>query len=95
MRVDQAGDERLLAITDEGAGVPAEHRDRIFNRVFRINEARSRERGGAGVGLAIGKWAVEIHGGRITVHEARDGGSEFRISLPLAESSPTHQQRGT
>jgi heavy metal sensor kinase len=95
MRVDRVGDEGLLAITDEGPGVPAEHRDRIFNRFFRIDEARSRERGGAGLGLAIAKWAVEIHGGRITVHEAGDGGSEFRISLPLAESSPTHQQRGT
>lgn len=95
MRVDRVGDEGLLAITDEGPGVPAEHRDRIFNRFFRIDEARSRERGGAGLGLAIAKWAVEIHGGRITVHGARDGGSEFRISLPLAESSPTHQQRGT
>ena len=95
MRVDRVGDEGLLAIADEGPGVPAEHRDRIFNRFFRIDEARSRERGGAGLGLAIAKWAVEIHGGRITVHEARDGGSEFRISLPLAESSPTHQQQGT
>lgn len=95
MRVDRVGDEGVLAITDEGPGVPAEHRDRIFNRFFRIDEARSRERGGAGLGLAIAKWAVEIHGGRITVHEARDGGSEFRISLPLAESSPTRQQRGT
>ena len=95
MRVDRVGDEGLLAITDEGPGVAAEHRDRIFNRFFRIDEARSRERGGAGLGLAIAKWAVEIHGGRISVHEARDRGSEFRISLPLAESSPAHQQRGT
>jgi heavy metal sensor kinase len=94
MRIDRVGDEGLLAITDEGPGVAAEHRDRIFNRFFRIDEARSRERGGAGLGLAIAKWAVEIHGGRITVHERRGGGSEFRIHLPLAESSPTLQQRG-
>jgi heavy metal sensor kinase len=94
MRVDRVGDEGLLAIADEGPGVPAEHRDRIFNRFFRIDEARSRERGGAGLGLAIAKWAVEIHGGRITVHEQRGRGSEFRIHLPLAESSPTLQQRG-
>lgn len=95
MRVERVGDEGLLAITDEGPGVAAEHRDRIFNRFFRIDEARSRERGGAGLGLAIAKWAVEINGGRITVHEPRDGGSEFRLSLPLAESSPALQQRGT
>jgi heavy metal sensor kinase len=94
MRVDSVGDEGLLAIADEGPGVPREHRDRIFNRFFRIDEARSRDRGGAGLGLAIAKWAVEIHGGRITVHERRGGGSEFRIHLPLAESSRTLQQRG-
>lgn len=95
IRVDRVADEGLLAIADEGPGVPTEHRDRIFHRFFRIDEARSRERGGAGLGLAIAKWAVEIHGGRITVHEPRSGGSEFRIYLPLAESSPALQQRGT
>jgi signal transduction histidine kinase len=94
MRVDRVGDEGLRAIADEGPGVPAEHRDRIFNRFFRIDEARSRERGGAGLGLAIAKWAVEIHGGRITVHEPRGAGSEFRIHLPLAESPPALQQQG-
>jgi heavy metal sensor kinase len=92
MRVGRVGDEGLLAIADEGPGVPAEHRDRIFNRFFRIDEARSRDRGGAGLGLAIAKWAVEIHGGGITVHEPRGGGSEFRIHLPLAESSPALQR---
>jgi heavy metal sensor kinase len=95
MRVDRVGDEGLLAIADQGRGVPAEHRDRIFNRFFRIDEARSRERGGAGLGLAIAKWAVEIHGGRIAVHEPQGGGSDFRIHLPLAESSPALQQHGT
>jgi heavy metal sensor kinase len=92
MRVDSGGDEGVLAIADEGPGVPPEHRDRIFNRFFRIDEARSRDRGGAGLGLAIAKWAVEIHGGGITVHEPRGGGSEFRIHLPLAESSPALQR---
>ena len=91
MRIDGLGDEGLLTIADEGPGVAPEHRDRIFNRFFRIDEARSRERGGAGLGLAIAKWAVEIHGGRITVQEPQGGGSEFRIHLPLAESSPARR----
>jgi heavy metal sensor kinase len=85
--VNRVGDEGVLAIADEGRGIPAEHRDRIFHRFFRVDEARSRDGGGAGLGLAIAKWAVEIHGGRITVKERQGGGSEFLIHLPLAESS--------
>ena len=87
--VDREANEGVLAIADEGPGVPAEHRERIFHRFFRLDEARSRDGGGAGLGLAIAKWAVEIHGGRITVNGRRSGGSEFLIHLPLAESPAT------
>ena len=68
--VHRVGAEGVLGIADQGPGIPAEHHERIFHRFFRIDEARSRERGGAGLGLAIAKWAVEIHGGRITVQRA-------------------------
>jgi signal transduction histidine kinase len=85
--VDRNTDHALLTIADEGPGVPAEHRERIFHRFFRLDEARSRDGGGAGLGLAIAKWAVEIHGGRITVNGRQGGGSEFLIQLPLVESS--------
>ena len=82
IRVQCVGDRALVAIADEGPGIPPEHRDRIFHRFFRVDEARSRDRGGAGLGLAIAKWAVDIHGGQITVQERPGGGSEFRIVLP-------------
>ena len=82
VRVQRVGDRALVAIADEGPGIPPEHRDRIFHRFFRVDEARSRDRGGAGLGLAIAKWAVDIHGGQITVQERPGGGSEFRIVLP-------------
>ena len=75
--------EAILAITDEGPGIPPGDRERIFHRFFRIDEARSREHGGAGLGLAIAKWATDIHGGRITVHDRPGGGAEFRIALPM------------
>jgi heavy metal sensor kinase len=96
IRVARVDDQGLLAIGDEGPGIPPEHRERIFHRFFRIDEARSRDRGGTGLGLAIAKWAVEIHGGQIMVDQRPDGGSEFRILLPLAGSaSETDDQKTT
>jgi signal transduction histidine kinase len=95
IRVERIGDHGLLAIGDEGPGIPSEHRERIFHRFFRIDESRSRERGGTGLGLAIAKWAIDIHGGQITVHERPRGGSEFRIRLPLAQPVDTSAGRKT
>jgi len=86
----QVGDRAVLTIADEGPGIPPEHRQRIFDRFFRVDEARSRERGGAGLGLAIATWAVDIYGGQITV-EGRGKGSEFRIVLPVVLSEPELQ----
>jgi two-component system phosphate regulon sensor histidine kinase PhoR len=88
IRVERSEARALIAIEDQGPGIPAEYRDRIFDRFFRVDPSRSRNGGGAGLGLAIAKWAVELHGGQISVHE-RPGGSEFRIVLPIgvAEAS--------
>jgi heavy metal sensor kinase len=84
LRVEPSGHEAMLAIDDEGPGIAPEHRERVFHRFFRVDEGRSRDRGGAGLGLAIAKWAVDIHGGKVTVNRGPAGGSEFRIVLPLA-----------
>lgn len=73
----------VLTVADEGSGVPAEHRKRIFDRFFRIDSARSRDRGGMGLGLAITRWAVEVNGGRISVDDGATHGSVFRIVLPM------------
>jgi heavy metal sensor kinase len=83
IRVERTDGRALIAVADHGSGVRPEHRERIFDRFFRVDESRTRNGGGAGLGLAIAKWAVEIHGGEITVHERTGGGSEFRIFLPL------------
>lgn len=83
IRVVRDDAQALMAIADEGPGIPPPHRQRIFDRFFRIDEARARDHGGAGLGLAIAKWAVEMHGGEITVDERATGGSEFRIVLPI------------
>ena len=91
IRVYPDGDNQAhLTVADEGPGIAAEDRQRIFDRFFRLDEARSRDHGGAGLGLAIAKWAVEVNGGRITVENgANRGGSVFRIVLPISTPPPT------
>jgi heavy metal sensor kinase len=74
-----------LSVADAGPGIATEHRDRVFDRFYRIDEGRSREMGGAGLGLAIARWAVEANAGEITV-DPSDAGSVFRISLPRVTS---------
>ena len=71
-----------VTVLDQGPGIAPEHRERIFDRFYRIDEGRSRDEGGAGLGLAIAKWAVEANGGRITVDAGDRGGAIFRIVLP-------------
>jgi heavy metal sensor kinase len=83
IRVDGDRGHARLTVADQGGGIPPEHRDRIFDRFYRIDEARSREMGGTGLGLAIAKWAVEANGGAIAL-ESAPAGSVFRISLPRA-----------
>ncbi|MBW8865733.1 MAG: hypothetical protein JF610_00110 [Acidobacteria bacterium] len=84
VRVRAAGGQATLAVTDNGPGITAEHRERVFDRFYRVDEARSRDAGGSGLGLSIAKWAIEANGGRISVDAATGGGSVFTIVLPLA-----------
>jgi heavy metal sensor kinase len=72
-----------VEISDQGPGIPPEHQARIFERFYRIDKARSRDMGGAGLGLAIAKWAIDVHGGSIQVECAPGGGSTFRVVLPV------------
>ena len=74
----------VLEVADRGPGIPPEHRERIFDRFYRVDESRSREQGGAGLGLALARWAAEAHGGRIELDSEAGKGSTFRIVLPPA-----------
>ena len=94
IRVARVGNQAELAIGDQGPGIPPEHRERVFHRFFRLDQSRTRDDGGAGLGLAIAKWAVEIHGGQIAVHERSGGGSEFRIIVPLAATEALRPEPG-
>jgi len=73
-----------ITVADEGPGIAPDHRQRIFDRFFRLDEARSRDSGGTGLGLAIAKWAVEVNGGQITVEGNVDRGATFRVVLPIS-----------
>ncbi|WNF29640.1 HAMP domain-containing sensor histidine kinase [Streptomyces sp. C11-1] len=71
-----------VEVRDDGAGVPEGERERIFERFVRLDDARSRDDGGAGLGLAIARDVAARHGGTLTVHRAAEGGAAFRLWLP-------------
>ena len=81
-RVD---DTAQIVVTDQGAGIPTADQDRIFERFYRVDPARSRATGGTGLGLSIVKHICENHGGDVTVWSEEGHGSTFTIRLPLAE----------
>lgn len=81
---DARGAWAVLAVADDGAGVPEAERERIFERFVRLDDARSRDDGGAGLGLAIARDVVARHGGTLTVREAAAGGACFEVRLPGA-----------
>jgi len=78
---DESG-AAVVEVIDQGPGIPEADQVRVFERFYRIDEARSREHGGAGLGLSIALWAVRAHGGRIDLRSRAGEGSTFRIVLP-------------
>ncbi|WP_105970761.1 sensor histidine kinase [Streptomyces geranii] len=73
----------LLAVADDGDGVPEGDRERVFERFVRLDDARSRDDGGAGLGLAIARDVAVRHGGTLTVRDAPTGGALFELRLPV------------
>jgi heavy metal sensor kinase len=76
------GSQVTVEIQDHGPGIPPEDQDRVFERFYRVDKARGRKSGGAGLGLSIAKWAVEAHGGSIGLDSVSGQGCTFRITLP-------------
>ena len=74
----------IVRVVDDGIGIPLESQSRIFERFYRVDRARSRDRGGTGLGLAIVKHVVELHGGEIDLESELGRGSTFTIRLPYA-----------
>jgi len=76
-----------LSVADHGPGLRAEDRERIFEPFYRADPSRSRDSGGAGLGLSIVNAVVLAHGGRVQVKETNGGGATFEVQLPLASDS--------
>ena len=80
----RAGDHVTLEVTDTGDGIPEQDRDRVFERFYRVDKARSRAAGGTGLGLSLVRHATERHGGTVSLHSEVGVGSTFRVELPVA-----------
>jgi two-component system sensor histidine kinase SenX3 len=76
-----------ISITDQGIGIPENEKDRIFERFYRVDPARSRQSGGTGLGLSIVKHVATKHGGEVSVWSVENVGSTFSLKLPLFSKS--------
>lgn len=85
--VQAADGGTTVAVSDTGAGIPAEHLPRVFERFYRADPARSRSQGGTGLGLSIVKHMVEAHGGRVDLTSALGRGTTVRILFPQPRST--------
>ncbi len=84
----RAGDAVHVTVTDQGEGIPAGEQERIFERFYRVDAARSRATGGTGLGLAIVKHIANNHGGEVSVWSQEGRGSTFTMTLPAAAVRP-------
>lgn len=90
LKIAQENGDAVLDIADDGIGIPAEALPHVFKRFFRVDGSRSRDQGGAGLGLSIVKSICDAHGARVEVSSTPGQGSRFRIRQPLATESLAH-----
>ena len=84
VRVKGTSETVVIEVEDSGPGISPEHRDRIFDRFYRVDVSRSREAGGAGLGLALAKWGASANGGHLDLDCPSAGGCIFRLVLPAS-----------
>jgi two-component system sensor histidine kinase CiaH len=89
LAVARQNGEALITVCDTGEGIAPDHLERIFDRFYRADSARSRSGGGAGLGLAIARALVELHQGTIALASTLGQGTTASIHLPLSEQSPS------
>lgn len=87
LAVTQSDGDALVRVIDNGIGIPREAHGRVFERFYRVDRGRTRERGGTGLGLAIVKHVAELHGGTVGLSSELGGGSDFTARLPALDRS--------
>ena len=89
VQLSEEPDLLKLTVADTGIGIPPEQREKVFERFYRVDKARSREQGGTGLGLSIVYEIVKRHGGQVWVESGLQGtGSTFVVTLPKAALPP-------
>jgi heavy metal sensor kinase len=83
LRLEARNDKAVITVRDSGIGIAEQDQSKIFERFYRVDKARSRELGGAGIGLAIADWIVQQHQGSLAVQSSIGSGSTFFVELPL------------
>jgi len=88
VNLDRIDGTAVVEVTDTGIGIAEEDLPHIFDRFYRADKARSREAGGAGLGLSIAQWIASVHNGRIEVESAQGCGTTLRVSIPVVAAMP-------
>src|SRR5437773_9480478 len=89
------GDRIALLVRDHGIGIPTRDLERIFERFYRVDRARSRETGGTGLGLAIVRHVAQAHGGDVSVESREGEGSLFTLHVPISNGSARTASEGS
>ena len=92
LKVGREDGKAVLEVSDNGIGIPAEALPQVFERFFRVDDARSREQGGAGLGLSIVKSICTAHHGRVEVSSQPGRGSRFHVELPIISTPVNHHE---
>jgi DNA-binding response OmpR family regulator len=95
LRAAREGDWAVIEVEDTGPGIAAEHQERIFERFYQADDSSRRAHEGTGIGLALAKELVELHGGTLAVRSAEGEGSTFTVRLPLATGEATVRNQET
>jgi len=87
-RAANGGEDIIVRVLDSGPGVPQEELPKIFEPFYRLDDARNRQTGGAGLGLSIADRAIRLHGGQLRASNRKEGGLEVEIRIPAASRDP-------